>query len=104
MACSVSEVVETVVASVVVSGRVQGVGFRFFVVDVAKELGITGWVRNLNDGRVEVEAHGVKDTIEVMISRLYQGPPGASVSDVDVAWLSGQVKADSPRGFQIFRN
>ena len=86
------------------SGRVQGVGFRFFAVDVAEELGITGWVKNLSDGRVEVEAHGLKEMVEVMIARLRQGPPGASVSNVDVTWFPDQVKTDNPSDFQILRS
>ena len=98
-----SEIVETVVTSITVSGQVQGVGFRFFAVDVAEELGITGWVKNLDDGRVEVEAHGRKEMVELMVARLRQGPPGASVSDVDVTWLPGQVQEDNPRDFQIVR-
>lgn len=98
-----SEVGDTVVASIRVSGRVQGVGFRFFAVDVAVGLGITGWVKNLSDGRVEVEAYGIKESVEVMIERLHQGPLGASVSNVDVTWLSVQVQTNNPRDFQIVR-
>ncbi len=98
-----SEVIEPVAARIIVSGRVQGVGFRFFAVDVAEELGITGWVKNLKDGRVEVEAHGVKEIVEVMIERLRQGPPGASVSNVDVTWLPEQDQTDHPRDFRTVR-
>jgi len=99
----VSEVGDTVAASIRVSGRVQGVGFRFFAVDVADELGITGWVKNLTDGRVEVEAHGAKESVEVMIERMHQGPPGSSVSNVDVMWLPDQVQTHNPSDFQIVR-
>ncbi len=103
MACIVSEVGDTVAASITVSGHVQGVGFRFFAVDVAEELGITGWVKNLSDGRVEVRAHGPRQSVDVMIKRLRQGPSSASVSDVDVAWLPEQIQTDNPRDFQIVR-
>ena len=74
-----SDIAETVVARIVVTGRVQGVGFRFFASDIAAELGIMGWAKNLNDGRVEVEAHGVKESVDGMIERLRQGPSSASV-------------------------
>jgi len=99
----VTEVVRTVLANVVVSGRVQGVGFRFFAVGVAEQLGITGWVRNLNDGRVEVVAYGVRGMLEVMIARLRQGPSAATVSDVDVAWCAEHVQEDNPLNFKILR-
>jgi len=82
---------------------VQGVGFRFFAVEVAEELGITGWVKNLDDGRVEVEVYGVKEKVELMIEQLRQGPPRASVSDVDVTWRPDQVQEGNPREFQIIR-
>ena len=49
--------------SVIVSGRVQGVGFRYFVEDIAADMKITGWVRNLPDGTVEIDAEGEEDEI-----------------------------------------
>ena len=50
--------------SVIVSGRVQGVGFRYFVEDIAADMKITGWVRNLPDGTVEIDAEGEEDAIK----------------------------------------
>lgn len=69
-----------------VEGVVQGVGFRYFVTNYAEELQITGWVRNLWDGRVEVMAEGPKTTLEILLKHLQEGPRGANVSKVDVQW------------------
>ncbi len=60
----------------VVSGRVQGVGFRWFVRNAARELGLTGWVRNLADGRVEAEASGPPEALDAFERRLREGPRG----------------------------
>jgi acylphosphatase len=65
-----------------VSGMVQGVGFRWFVVGEAERLGLRGWVRNTADGSVEVEMAGTPEQIEAMMSRLAKGPPAARVSAV----------------------
>ncbi len=73
-------------AHIVVSGRVQGVFFRDHTRTWAGSLSITGWVRNLPDGRVEVLAEGDRGRIESLIGRLEQGPPLAMVEDVDVDW------------------
>lgn len=62
------------------SGRVQGVGFRYFVRQAARELGVTGRVRNLPGGGVEVEAAGGPETLDRLRERLRQGPPGARVA------------------------
>lgn len=67
-----------------VSGHVQGVGFRWFVRRTAQELGVTGWVRNRNDGRVEAEAAGEPDALAELERRLREGPPGAAVAAVAV--------------------
>ena len=66
-----------------VSGRVQGVGFRWFVRRVCSELGLKGTVRNLPDGRVEVEAAGSGTALDALRERLRQGPPGARVTRLD---------------------
>ncbi len=97
------DIVEIVVARIFVTGRVQGVGFRFFAVETAEEFGITGWVKNLSDGRVEVEAQGVKESVEAMIERMRQGSLGASVTDVDVTWLPDKIRTHNSRNFQIVR-
>jgi acylphosphatase len=70
----------------VVSGRVQGVGFRFTTVDQARRLGVCGWVRNRADGSVEVEAEGDRAAVEALVRFLQRGPSGAWVQDVDVRW------------------
>lgn len=67
-----------------VSGRVQGVGFRYFTLDIARREGLTGLVRNLPDGRVEVVAEGERDTLARLESALWRGPSHARVEDVDV--------------------
>jgi len=68
----------------VISGRVQGVGFRFFIESAAVREGVHGWVRNLHDGRVEIAAEGEADAIERFERNVRQGPRGARVDDVEV--------------------
>jgi acylphosphatase len=75
----------------VVSGLVQGVFFRQSTVDEARRLGVAGWVRNLPDGRVEVEAEGERAALEALVRFCGQGPPGARVDRVEQAW-------SAPRG------
>jgi len=67
----------------VVRGRVQGVGFRWFVEREAHMLGIAGWVRNNADGSVEVLAMGTRDQLSGLRSRLQQGPRAARVDNVE---------------------
>ena len=66
-----------------VSGRVQGVGFRYFVQDKASELGLAGWTRNLDDGRVEVYATGTSETLSDLAAALHIGPRMADVRSVE---------------------
>lgn len=66
-----------------VSGRVQGVSFRYYTYREATRLGIVGWVRNLTDGRVEVLACGNPDAMEQLKQWLHHGPPAAQVDNVD---------------------
>ncbi|MGH7369972.1 MAG: acylphosphatase [Candidatus Methylomirabilaceae bacterium] len=73
-------------AHVFVAGRVQGVGFRAYTVDEAGIRGVTGWVRNTLDGRVEAVFEGERATVEAMIEWCRKGPRGARVSSVDVTW------------------
>jgi acylphosphatase len=63
----------------IVTGRVQGVGYRFFAERAARECGVRGWVRNLSDGSVETVAEGEEDAIARFFDRLRQGPRGARV-------------------------
>lgn len=70
----------------VVSGLVQGVAFRMSAADEARRLGLAGWVRNLPDGRVEVEAEGARDALLRLVRFCERGPPAARVDSVDVDW------------------
>ena len=67
-----------------ISGRVQGVGFRYFAKDAADREGVTGWVRNLPDGRVEALVEGEEGAVTRVERALWQGPGGARVSAVSV--------------------
>ena len=69
---------------IVVGGRVQGVGFRYFTQDVALREGVTGWVRNLPDGRVEVHVEGDTEAVTRVEAAIRRGPRGARVQTVDV--------------------
>lgn len=79
-------------AHIIVSGVVQGVGFRFFVQHVAKRFGLVGYVRNLYSGDVEIEAEGERSLLEELIKEVKIGPRLAHVSDVKVEWLESTGK------------
>jgi acylphosphatase len=83
-----------------VSGRVQGVGYRWFVVREASRLGLAGTVRNEADGRVTVAAEGERAALEALLAALHRGPPAARVEDVGVAW--GPASGAS-EGFDVER-
>jgi acylphosphatase len=68
----------------VVHGVVQGVGFRWFVQQMATRLDLVGWTANRPDGSVEVVVEGPSDDVEAFVEALHSGPPGALVSHVDV--------------------
>jgi acylphosphatase len=68
----------------VVSGRVQGVGFRYFAQAAASRDGLHGWVRNLPDGRVEAAAEGESDALDRFEQALRHGPPGARVERLEI--------------------
>jgi acylphosphatase len=82
-------------AHVFISGRVQGVGYRLTTQDVAEQLGIKGWVRNLPDGRVEAVFEGTKEQVENMLRWCEKGPRGASVQQVAVEY-------EEPQGLERF--
>lgn len=67
-----------------VTGRVQGVGFRYFALEVAQLEGLTGWVRNLPDGRVEIQAEGEREAVDRLERHIRRGPPASRVDRVDV--------------------
>jgi acylphosphatase len=84
---------------VLVRGRVQGVGFRFFVIEQAAALGLSGYTRNLSNGEtVEVVAEGSLPSLEALLAQLRHGPPLARVDRVDVSWAAA---TGDYRGFGV---
>ena len=81
-----------------ISGRVQGVGFRFFAEAAASREGLHGWVRNLPDGRVEAAAEGEAEAVERFERAMRHGPRGARVDRVEVA---DEVPGNRVTGFTI---
>jgi acylphosphatase len=73
-------------AHIVVSGRVQGVGYRAFAHRVATAHGLVGGVRNLDDGRVELDVEGPKAAIEAAVLELKVGPPAGRVTKIETEW------------------
>lgn len=67
---------------IVVTGRVQGVGYRWFAREVARMLGVVGWVRNMPDGTVVLEIMAPESIVDEFTAELRVGPPGAAVADV----------------------
>jgi acylphosphatase len=65
---------------------VQGVGFRYFMLDAARPLGVEGWVRNSSDGSVELVAEGERSKLERLLLAARQGPRHARIDDVEVEW------------------
>jgi len=83
---------------IVVSGRVQGVGYRGFVLHQARELGLGGWVRNCPDGSVEAEAVGPESALRQFVTALRAGPSSARVTEASEQWFD---PPEPPRGFHI---
>ena len=89
---------------VLLSGEVQGVGYRWWTVRTARELGLAGWVRNLRDGRVELRAEGPPPAVARLVALCDDGPPYAIVTKVDarnvptegLTGFSQRPDADSP--------
>ncbi len=79
-------------------GRVQGVGYRFFALQIAEGLGLTGWVRNRPDGSVEVVAEGPEQILRAFRDYLQEGPRMARVDRTDVEW---QVATGEFRDFGV---
>lgn len=82
---------------VVVTGSVQGVGFRWSTRTVADKYGLAGWVRNRSDGAVEAELEGSPEAVDSMLAWLRKGPPSAGVSTVDVV----EIPAKGEAGFVV---
>lgn len=93
--------VEIVRVHVLVNGKVQGVGFRAFTSYHAKQKGLAGWVRNRQDGKVEVEAEGPRTILEAFLTVLEQGPPLSCVTQIMVDWKDSNRQT---QGFTIRRD
>ena len=74
-------------AKMLISGVVQGVGFRYYCYNRARNLGLTGWVKNNPDNTVSAQVEGDRSLIESLIAELRVGPQSAVVSDVNVEWI-----------------
>lgn len=79
-------------AHVFISGRVQGVFFRDWTFREARQLGLTGWVKNLFDGRVEAVFEGEEEKVREIVEKCHQGPPAAVVEKVEVEWEEAEGK------------
>ena len=82
-----------------IHGRVQGVGFRWWLSTKAKRLGIRGWVRNRRDGSVEALLSGTEDDVNALTVLAYEGPPGARVFEVQANDEPAPVGSDVLEGF-----
>jgi acylphosphatase len=89
---------KTTKAHIYIEGRVQGVFYRSFTRNLASRLGINGWVRNLNDGRVEALFEGSRELIEQSIQECWRGPAGSSVRNITVSW---EESSADYKGFEI---
>lgn len=76
---------------VFLSGKVQGVSFRFHAQLQAEKLGLKGWIRNLDDGRVEMLLEGAANNLETIIAWARKGPPGANVADVKITEVADNL-------------
>ncbi len=90
--------VEIVRVHALVNGKVQGVGFRAFTEYHARQKGLNGWVRNRQDGKVEVEAEGPRAMLEAFLQVLEQGPPLSRVTQIIVDWKDSNRQT---QGFTI---
>jgi acylphosphatase len=81
----------------IVRGKVQGVGFRWFSKELADSLGISGWTRNREDGSVELEAEGTSGSLDEFERRLRNGNPSAKVNEIATTTINPR----SGRGFEI---
>jgi len=80
-------------AHIYIDGKVQGVGFRNYIQRKAQTLDVTGWVKNLEDGRVEAVFEGEEMDVDQMIEACFEGPPAANVVDIEENWekASGDI-------------
>jgi acylphosphatase len=82
----------------IVHGRVQGVNFRYYTVQAANRLGVTGWVANQWDGTVETVAEGPREKLDQLLAFLHRGPPSAWVERVDADW---RAPTDEFKDFRV---
>jgi acylphosphatase len=96
---------ETKRVRLIIRGRVQGVGYRASALEEGERLGLRGWVRNLPDGAVELEAEGARAVLDRLIAWCGHGPRGARVDGVTPTWVDEAERARLPlgTGFQIRR-
>ncbi len=84
-----------------VAGKVQGIGFRGFVKEQARELHLAGWVRNLSSGNVEIAASGSEDAVRALLNAVRVGPEGATVKQVIT--LVPQPTLELPHPFTVLK-
>ena len=89
----------TATLHLLISGRVQGVSYRYSMLEQARAAGLRGWVRNLRDGRVEAMVQGPQPALDALMAWCHQGPPAARVDQVLVTPGSD---ADLPQGFETW--
>ena len=82
-----------------IEGQVQGVFFRQWTVEQARELGVAGWVRNCPDGTVEARLSGEEESVAQLIERMRQGPPGAEVTRLEAS----ETAPEQAEGFTVLR-
>lgn len=91
----------TVRAHVLLRGRVQGVSFRYYTLREAERLGVSGWVRNLWDGRVEALFEGDEQAVKAAVEWCRHGPSSANVEDLDLRW---ETPTGEFSGFRVRMN
>ena len=89
---------DTLTVNIKITGKVQGVGFRYFVLRQAQELDINGWVSNKSNGDVEALTQGEKADLEQFIAKVKEGPSFSRVEDVSLNWVN---KGEQYFGFEI---
>lgn len=89
-------------ANLKIEGRVQGVFYRHSTKTEARTLGLSGWVRNMDDGSVELEVEGPRSDVDKLIAWCRQGPPNARVDNVIVSWLEASTEPTLPKVFEVW--
>lgn len=89
-----------VFVSVIIRGRVQGVGYRYWLRQQANRVGVRGWVRNLDDGAVEAYLAGASERVDDLLALCWQGPAGARIDGIDVR----ETTNEDVSGFRIRRD